>query len=576
MIMHPILEALGWGLLHFVWQGTLLALSLFAFQRLTRTAPAPVRYAAGCTVMFLMILVFAATVFEHFPTAPAPVIRNPLTAAVPMSRVKNASPAIAPALPVSGIPAGPPDWIAGVWLLGVAALSLRTATGLACVQRFKRDGGEPLWIDSFPGLQRRLGVSRAVRLYTSAIAEAPAVIGWLRPYILLPVTALTGLSELQLRAILAHELAHVRRHDYLVNLLQILVETLLFYHPAVGWVGRQIRQEREHCCDDIAVAVCGDAVEYAAALAEMEEIRGRVPEPALAANGGELLARIRRLLGEEPDASRSVGRIAAMALALLIAGVPALLSQEGKPSFEAATIKPNTSGDTSNYFRMMGVSPSMTNQPLKNMILWAYRIKDFQLAGGPGWMGTDKWDLQAKTKEGAAGEQMQLMVQSLLQERFKLALHREIKELPIYNLTVAKGGLKIQPIKEGSCLTPDPKNPGPAPGKTFMDYCGTGGFGPCMMMGTSATMTELAESLSSPNAVGRTVVNQTGVDGRFRYEVNYAPEFAPAAQPGGAPPACDAPSIYTALQDQLGLRLDSAKGPVEVLVIDHAEKPSEN
>jgi hypothetical protein len=136
------------------------------------------------------------------------------------------------------------------------------------------------------GLIRRLQVARPVRLYLSTIAEVPIVIGWLRPYILLPVSAVTGLGESQLGAILAHELAHIRRHDYLANLLQNAVETLLFYHPAVWWVSRWIRQEREHCCDDLAVEICGDVMVYAGALAQLEELRGGVSEPALAAAGG--------------------------------------------------------------------------------------------------------------------------------------------------------------------------------------------------------------------------------------------------------------------------------------------------
>src|ERR1700733_4775283 len=140
--IHPILEALGWALLHFVWQGTLLALLLLAFQTLARRSNPALRYAAGCIVMLLMISVFAATVFRHFPTTPTPVIRNPLTAAVPMSPIKarDVSAAITPSLPVNGLPTGPPDWIACVWLLGVIALSTYTAIGLALVQRLKRYG----------------------------------------------------------------------------------------------------------------------------------------------------------------------------------------------------------------------------------------------------------------------------------------------------------------------------------------------------------------------------------------------------------------------------------------------------
>ena len=120
-------------------------------------------------------------------------------------------------------------------------------------------------------LQDRLGLTRAIRYLECGWLQAPAVIGWLRPIVLLPVTALTGLSEDQLRAVIAHELAHIRRLDALVNLFQILVETLLFYHPAMWWLNRRIRAERELCCDEIAVSLTGDRLEYARALTMMAE-----------------------------------------------------------------------------------------------------------------------------------------------------------------------------------------------------------------------------------------------------------------------------------------------------------------
>ena len=126
----------------------------------------------------------------------------------------------------------------------------------------------------------------------------PTVIGWLRPVVLLPVSCVTGLSPGQLEAIVAHELAHIRRHDYLVDLLQSAVETLLFYHPAVWWVSRRIREEREHCCDDLAVAACGDRAGYARALATLEELRPASAQLAVAASGAPLLRRIRRLAGQ--------------------------------------------------------------------------------------------------------------------------------------------------------------------------------------------------------------------------------------------------------------------------------------
>ena len=152
------------------------------------------------------------------------------------------------------------------------------------------------WQHTAQTLARQLHIRRPVRLLESASVAVPTVIGWLRPVVLMPASALAGLSPEQLQAILAHELAHIRRHDYLVNLLQTLVETLLFYHPAVWWLSRRIRAEREHCCDDLAVSLCGDPYTYARALADLEGLRAPSVPLALAATGGSLLGRVRRLV----------------------------------------------------------------------------------------------------------------------------------------------------------------------------------------------------------------------------------------------------------------------------------------
>ena len=293
--------------------------------------------------MLAMPFVLAVTVAQDLRRELPAVSIGPMVSSHAHAPAETSREALIAALPTSGPSAGISGWVVCLWIAGVFLLSLRAAGGWMRAQRLKRRvlaaSGE--LEEMMTRLKRRLSISGPVRLYTSAIVQVPTVIGWLRPYILLPVTAITGLSESQLRAILAHELAHIRRHDYLVNVLQTAVETLLFYHPAVWWVGKQMRVEREHCCDDIAVAVCGNAIEYAGALAELEQIRGRIPEPALAATGGELLGRIRRLLGQQPSedsASRSLGTIAAAAaLVLFIAGAPAVAQQ---PAFEVASIKP--------------------------------------------------------------------------------------------------------------------------------------------------------------------------------------------------------------------------------------------
>jgi Zn-dependent protease with chaperone function len=236
------------------------------------------------------------------------------------------------------------------WICGVLALSLRLMSGWVLVQRMKSHGTLPAsesWQATALRLSRRLHIGRPVRLLQSSLVGVPTVIGWIKPVVLLPASALAGLSPEQLEAILAHELAHIRRHDYLVNLLQTLVETLLFYHPAVWWVSRRIRIERENCCDDLAVSLCGDPYAYARALADLEELRGSGGQLVMAANGGSLVQRIRRLLGAPAHPGRSPGWLAGGATILLMlgiaggaAGTNAFQSSPATPAAPASIARP--------------------------------------------------------------------------------------------------------------------------------------------------------------------------------------------------------------------------------------------
>jgi beta-lactamase regulating signal transducer with metallopeptidase domain len=215
-----------------------------------------------------------------------------------------------------------------LWIAGVSMLSLRLLTGWIWVQRLRTHGTAPAadqWLRMAARLSRRLHIGRAIVLLESTLVEVPTVIGWLRPIVLLPASAVAALSPQQLEAILAHELAHIRRHDYLVNLLQTLVETLLFYHPAVWWLSRRIRIERENCCDDLAVRLCGDPVAYAIALTDLESLRSATAPAhhiAMAATGGALLQRIRRLLGvPSAHSGRAPAWLAGSVVLLLIGGI---------------------------------------------------------------------------------------------------------------------------------------------------------------------------------------------------------------------------------------------------------------
>ena len=324
-------DVVGWSLIHFVWQGAALALLLGLARLLVPRGMARVRYLASCATLGAMLLVPVATAWRLAdPSAPA----SALPAAAPGGAVMAgdpAPPANAASWQAAGLPRGvdpgrivvdPSGWLPWLvlaWSLGVLVCSVRLAGGWWQARRLVRYGTRPLagrWQDVLARLSARLELTRAVTLLESARVPVPVVVGWLKPVLLVPTAVLGGLAPQQLEAVIAHELAHVRRHDYLANLLQSVVETLLFYHPAVWWVSRTARVEREHCCDDLAVAACGDAVLYARALTAIESLRAEHTALVVAANGSPLLSRVRRLLGVKPPAR--VGS-SAWAVALLTA-----------------------------------------------------------------------------------------------------------------------------------------------------------------------------------------------------------------------------------------------------------------
>ncbi|MEX2301204.1 MAG: M56 family metallopeptidase [Bryobacterales bacterium] len=262
------IDALGWTLLHFLWQGAAIAFLLAAANPALRETTARARYAAACGAMLLMLACAAGTfAWLYSEATPSGARFEPqATAAVAATGITKVftSPEVAspPAARISSYL----SLLVYFWFAGVCLLGIRSLGGWVVVQRLRRQASRPAddaGQQQLARLARRLGIARLVQLRESAAAQAPAVIGWLKPVVLLPVAALGGLSPQQLEALLAHELAHIRRHDYLVNLFQTAIETLLFYHPAVWWVGRRIRAERENCCDDLAVEVCGDALLYA-------------------------------------------------------------------------------------------------------------------------------------------------------------------------------------------------------------------------------------------------------------------------------------------------------------------------
>lgn len=327
-LANPFSQALAWALLHFLWQGALVALALAGLLASLRRANARTRYFLACSALAVMIALPVATLARRASSGNlerGAALEVTLDAkgngAGAVERPQETVASLAPAASAwvrSRFAAFQP-WLVSVWLCGVLVLSVRFLGGWAAVEHLRRVKTRPAapdWQAVLHRLAACLAISRPVRLLQSAAVHIPSAMGVWKPAVLLPASALTGLTPRQLEAILAHELAHIRRHDYLVNLLQTTVETLLFYHPAVWWVSRRVRVERENCCDDLAVAVTGSARVYARALADLEEIRLGALALAPAANGGALWERVSRLLGTPAERADGPSRSLAGALTL--------------------------------------------------------------------------------------------------------------------------------------------------------------------------------------------------------------------------------------------------------------------
>jgi TonB family protein len=315
--MTALAQALSAALLHFIWQGTLVAFLLWITLSMLRNRTANQRYAASCAALALMAALPALTVWIIYRQPGAVPISAVISAAVPASIQGAARMARESAL-LEWV-AMCRQWALPVWSVGVLVFALRLVLGCRHVAALRRLGqaAEGRIAEMVSLLARRMKAGGHIRVLISNVAESPSVVGWLRPAILLPAATLAGLEPEQLLAVLAHEIAHIRRHDYLVNLAQTMVETLLFYHPAVWWVSARIRHERELCCDDAAVAVCGNAISYARALTSLERLRGVTPRLALGSTGGSLLYRIQRLAGVRPEIGPSkLPGMAVLALAL--------------------------------------------------------------------------------------------------------------------------------------------------------------------------------------------------------------------------------------------------------------------
>ncbi len=610
----PWVEHLGWTLVHFIWQGSLIAV-LYAAARggVMRRSTANARYLLACAALTAMM---AAPVVTwglmrpsdaslddtyHTPknlpaTFTAGITTHPIT--LPAS-VRTTVLAVHQAQLLL--------WVVMVWLTGAVVFWVRLAGGWVVAARMRWvlvRHAPPEWHEILGKLGARIGVSRPVRLLVSAMVQVPSVVGWLRPIVLVPVGALSGLPVEHMEALLLHELAHIRRHDYLINILQTVAEALLFYHPAVWWVSGHVRAERELCCDDLAVSVSGDAPTYARALAHMESCRPAHLSAAVAANGGSLSCRIARLLGQSRPAVRTgLGPGVLGAAILLVAAAYGLVGpSDAHPAFRTVSIRRTSDWSEPTHHPMgVGTKPdgglTAQNASLMLLIQFAFANHDNPMLGhslplpasqvvhGPAWINSLRYNIETEPAGYTDPKRMWLTWQTLLADRFKLRLHRETRELPVYDLTAVKSGPKLPAAKEVGCVSfPPGTKPRHVPGKVDCGYVAGPfeGYLPGLHIeGRKVKVADLIRELAS--ILDRPVLDKTEFDGEFDLNLRFTPDEALMGLPGfggpgGTRSATDPnlPNILTALEEQLGLKLVPAKGPVEVLVIDHAERPTEN
>ncbi len=374
--IESFVEALGWSLLHSLWQGTAMGLLLMLILWLVPGRFARARYFVSGFAFLVMLVAFFATVAQFWPRnvpleSPESGMHEVGAVESPLTELAKPEPADTPYEfqsvtdssetprenfePEAGLaervrPLLP--WCVSIWTAGVLFFFLRFLVGLFAVRKWTKSGDaltDRAWKSRISRLCKVLQISRSVRVLSSAKVAVPVVVGWLKPVVLVPVGLFSGLSTPQLEAIIAHELAHIRRHDYLVNLLQNLAEAVFFYHPVVWWISAQMRKERENCCDDLAAAACGGVLDYARALTALEEIRGITPAYGVSASGGSLIQRIRRLLGvkEEQCKGCPIG-VLALGLALVVAlFLPVIHAQSNDPTTPQASHI--TNGDFSSY-----------------------------------------------------------------------------------------------------------------------------------------------------------------------------------------------------------------------------------
>jgi bla regulator protein blaR1 len=491
-----------------------------------------------------------------------------------------------------------PTLLAAVWLCGFVTVVFVWYARWRRVSNALRDA-EPLRegreVETLRGLERMAGRGKRIEMFLSRTSLEPGIFGIVRPVLVWPKGISERLGDAHLEAILAHEVWHVRRRDNLAAVLHMLVEAIFWFHPLVWWLGARLIDERERACDEAVLESGSDRQIYAESILKICEFCVGSPLACVSGvTGADLKKRMVHIMTKsiprKLDFAKKLLLSAAGLVAIAIPIVVGLLNvaqaasqahdtTAAAPAFEAASIKPNKNGEPMAGFTIVGRPARAiawkadrfmaTNFSLHLLIQRVYDVQAEQVFGGPGWLNSENFDVEALMNKSAVDglgklgpyerkTERQRMLQDLLADHFKMKLHHETRELPVYALVIPTNGSKVQQAKPGDTYPSGVKCLGGRP-------CGAGGIWTPedgQIVGQGVPIADLVESLSRELG-SRIVVDKTGLAGNYDFTLKWAPVEKQAA-------------ILTAIEEQLGLKLETQKLPIDVLVIDHAEKPSGN
>lgn len=587
-----MIESLSSELIAHLWQSTLVVGLVWLMTLALRGNRARVRYwlwTAG-SMKFLVPFSWLVGLGSRFEWRAAPAIAQPAATFV-IDEVFT--PSMLPAQAVTAQQGVLPWLLVGVWIAGSVAVLFWWSRQWIPVRSAVR-AATPLTLPAEYD-------TRGLTVMSSPSTLEPGVVGVLRPVLLLPEGLVDRLTPAQLNALLAHERSHVRHHDNLAAAIHMAVEAMFWFHPLVWWIERRMIDERERACDEAVLRAGGRPADYAEGILTVCRWSLRSPVMCVSGvSGSDLRRRVETIMRGEPGRPLTTGMRAALAFVLVsLVGIPiaagvmnaaplVTVGQEpDKPvAFEVASVRQNRSGERAamTSHNVPGGGYTARNAPLRLLIRDAYGISDNQLVGAPDWLATERFDINARLDHEPAAVpayqigEPQLALRSLLAERFSLVVHRETRQAPMYALVMARTDRK-----PGPKLTPSTTDCSPAGEKARMAAVQAGE--PLAMCGSRFNTGRIrfgGYPISDFVKVflygGRSVVDRTGLTGNWDFELTFMPDDPQAAsQSPNAPPVDpNAPSLPTAFQEQLGLKLEPITGPLEVLVVDRVERLSEN